>query len=65
MAQVDKRHGVSKQTIYTWRRHFSCLNVDAVKKLCQLEQVNARLKKPPATRDLEVEVKTEIAAEKW
>jgi len=36
-----------------------------VKKLRQLEQENARLKKLLAERDLEIEVMKEIAAKKW
>ena len=59
--QVAKRHGVSEQTIYTWRQRFSGMNADDVKKLRQLEQENARLKKLLAERDLESEVMKEIA----
>ena len=63
--QVAKRHGVSEQTIYTWRQRFSGMNADDVKKLRQLEQENIRLKKLLAERDLEIEVMKEIAAKKW
>lgn len=54
--QVAKRHGISEQTIYTWRQRLSGMNADDVKKLRQLEQENARLKKLLAERDLEIEV---------
>lgn len=63
--QVAKRHGVSEQTIYTWRQRFSGMNADDVKKLRQLEQENAKLKKLLAERDLEIEVMKEIAVKKW
>ena len=63
--QVTKRHGVSEQMIYTWRQRSSGMNADDVKKLRQLEQENARLKKQLAERDLEIEVMKEIAAKKW
>ena len=36
-----------------------------VKKLRELEQENARLKKLLADRDLEIDVMKEIAAKKW
>ena len=36
-----------------------------VKKLRELEQENARLKKMLADRDLEIDVMKEIAAKKW
>ena len=64
-AQVAKRHGISEQTIYTWRQRFNGMTADDVKKLRQLEQENARLKKLLAERDLEIEVMKEIAAKKW
>jgi putative transposase len=63
--QVAKRHGISEQTIYTWRQRFSGMSADDVKKLRQLEQENARLKILLAERDLEIEVMKEIAAKKW
>jgi len=31
VAQVAKRHGISEQTIYTWRQRFSGMNADDVK----------------------------------
>ena len=65
VAQVAKRHGVSEQTIYTWRQRFGGMNADEVKRLRQLEQENARLKKLLAERDLEIEVMKEIAIKKW
>jgi putative transposase len=65
ITQVAKKHGVSEQTIYTWRRRFSGMTADDVKKLRQLEQENVRLKKLLAERDLEIEVMKEIAAKKW
>jgi len=62
VTQVAKRHGISEQTIYTWRQRFSGMNDDDVKKLRHLEQENARLKKLLVERDLEIEVMKEIAA---
>jgi putative transposase len=41
------------------------MNADDVKKLRQLEQENASLKKLLTERDLEIEVMKEIAAKKW
>lgn len=41
------------------------MDADEVKRLRQLEQENARLKKLLAERDLEIEVMKEIAGKKW
>ncbi len=65
VAAVAKRHGVSEQTIYTWRKRFGAFEADDVRRLKQLETENARLKKLVAERDLEIEVMKEIAAKKW
>jgi putative transposase len=65
VSAVAKRHGISEQTIYTWRKRFGALQANDVKRLRQLETENARLKKLVAERDLEIEVMKEVAAKKW
>jgi len=51
VAESAKKHGVSKRTIYLWRKRFG-----------QLEQESARLEKLVAERDLELETMKEINA---
>ena len=63
--EVAKKHGVSAQTIYAWRKHFGSLEPTDVKRLRQLEQENGRLKKMVADRDLEIDVLKEITRKKW
>ena len=65
VAEVAKRHGVSEQTLYYWRKHFAGMAPADVKRLRQLEQENVRLKKLVAERDLEIEVMKEVNAKKW
>jgi putative transposase len=48
--EVAKKHGVSAQTIYGWRKHFGSLEPADIKRLRQLEQENGRLKKILADR---------------
>lgn len=62
---VARRHKVSEQTLYSWKKRFGAFQPDDVRRLKQLEQENARLKKLVAERDLEIEVMKEIAAKKW
>jgi putative transposase len=62
---VAKRHGVSEQTLYTWRKRFGGLQASDVRRLKQLKIENARLKKLVAERDLEIEVMKEVAAKNW
>ena len=56
----SKQHGVSAQTIYSWRKHVGSLEPSDVKRLRQIEQENGRLKKMVADRDLEIDVIKEI-----
>lgn len=65
VAEVAKKHGVSDATIYAWRKRFGALEPADVKRLRQLEQENAKLKKLLAERDLEIDVMREVAAKKW
>ena len=65
VAVVAKRHEISEQTIYVWRKRFGGLQSNDVRRLKQLEAENARLKKLVAERDLEIEVMKEVAAKNW
>jgi len=65
VAEVAKKHGVSEQTLYLWRKRYGQLEAADVKQLRSLQQENARLKKLLAERDLEIEVMREITAKRW
>jgi putative transposase len=65
VSEVARRHGVSEQAIYTWRKRFGGFQANEVRRLRQLEAENARLKKLVAERDLEIEVMKEVAAKNW
>jgi putative transposase len=43
VSAVAKRHGVSEQTIYTWRKRFGGFQASDVRRLKHLEAENARL----------------------
>jgi transposase-like protein len=65
VADVAKKHGISDQTIYQWRKRFGQLEAVDVKRLRQVEAENAKLKKLLAERDLEIDVMKEISRKKW
>ena len=65
VAEVARKHGVSEQSLYLWRKRYGQLEAADVKQLRTLQQENARLKKLLAERDLEIEVMKEITAKKW
>src|SRR3954467_7033801 len=59
VAEVAKKHGISEQTLYVWKKRFGQMEAVDVRWLYQLENENGRLKLL-AERDLEVEVMKEI-----
>jgi putative transposase len=65
VADVAKKHGVSEQTLYAWRKKYGDMDVADARRLRTLETENGKLKKLLAERDLEIEVMKEMAARKW
>lgn len=64
-ADVCRRHGVSSATFYKWKAKFGGLEVSEAKRLRQLEDENAKLKKLLAEAMLDNAMLKEIAAKKW
>ncbi len=65
IAELCRAHQVSENTFYKWRRKYGGLEVNEAKRLRELEQENARLKRLLAERDLEVDALKEVLAKKW
>ena len=65
VAEISKKHGISTETLYKWRRKFGGMDVDDAKRLKTLEAENARLKKLLAERLLDIEVLKDINSKKW
>ncbi len=65
VADVARKHKVSEQTIYVWRRRFGVLQPADVKRLRELETENAKLKRMVADRELSIETLKEINRRKW
>lgn len=65
VAEVAKKHGISEQTLYVWRKKYGQLEATDVRQLRSLQKENERLKKLLAERDLAIEVMKEISAKKW
>ena len=54
-AELCREHGVSQNTFYVWKRKYSGLETQDVKRLRELESENDALKRLLAERDLEVD----------
>jgi transposase-like protein len=59
---VCKKLGISEQTYYRWRKEYGGLRVDQAKRLKQLEQENARLKKLVADLSVDNSILKEVSS---
>lgn len=64
-ADVCGRHGISSATFYKWKSKYGGLEVFDARRLRQLEQENARLKKLLAESMLDNAMLKEISAKKF
>lgn len=65
VAEVAKKHKVSEQTIYAWRKHFGAMEPADMKRSRALETENNKLKKLLAEPALALDVMKEINRRKW
>ncbi len=52
-ADLCRRHGLSEQTFYTWKRKYGGMDVSEARRLKQLEDENGRLKRLVADQALD------------
>jgi len=65
IGDLCRRYEVSEATYYRWRQIYADMKVPEVKRLRELEQENARLKRLVAERDLEIDAMQEVLSKKW
>lgn len=65
IGDLCRKYEVSEATYYRWRRVYGDMKVPEVRRLRELEQENARLKRIVAERDLEVDAMKEVLSKKW
>lgn len=61
VAQVAQRLGVSEVTYHRWRNQYGGMKADEARRLKELEQENAKLKKLVAEQALDISMLKEIA----
>jgi putative transposase len=64
-ADLARKHGVSEATLYNWKAKFGGMDVSEAKRLRQLEDENARLKKLLAEAMLDTAALRELLSKKW
>ena len=62
---VSRKHNVSEQTFYRWKKRYGGMEVSEVKRLKELEHENTELKKIVAELTLDNRMLRDVNAKKW
>lgn len=62
--QVARDHGISRAALYKWKKQYGGLEVSQLKRLKELEQENARLKRMYADVCLDNQILKEVIEKK-
>jgi putative transposase len=65
IADLIRRHGVTDQTLYRWKKKYGGLQVSDAKRLKGLEDENRQLKRIVADQALNLQVVKDLLGKKW
>jgi putative transposase len=65
VSDLCRKHGISDATFYNWKSKYGGMKVDELKRLRELEQENARLKKIIANQSLDIDIMKDVISKKW
>lgn len=65
VAQLCRDHNVSQGTFYKWKAKFGGMNVSEAKRLKQLEEENAKLKRLVADQALDLVALKDLLSKNW
>jgi putative transposase len=63
--ELIRRHGISQDTFYRWRRKYGGMDVPDAKRLKALEEENRRLKRVVADQALNIQVLKDVLGKEW
>lgn len=63
--ELCRKHGMSSASFYKWRAKYGGMDVSSMKRLKELEEENARLKKMYAEEKLKAQIVAEALEKKW
>ena len=65
IADLVRRHGVTEQTLYRWKKKYGGLQISEAKRLKALEEENRQLKRLVADQALNLQVVKDLLGKKW
>jgi putative transposase len=64
VVEICRKHGISQQTFYLWKKKYSGLGLSELRELRQLREENQKLKRLVADLSLDRHILQEIVAKK-
>ena len=64
VVEISRKHGISQQTFYLWKKKYSGLGLSELRELRQLREENQKLKRLVADLSLDRHILQEIVAKK-
>jgi putative transposase len=65
VAELCRKHGISEQTFHNWKKKYAGMTLDELKRLKELEQENARLKRMYSNLSLEHDAIKDLLSKKF
>ncbi|MDB5314557.1 MAG: transposase family protein [Rhodospirillales bacterium] len=65
VAEICRRLGVSELTFYRWKKQFAGMETKEIRRLKQLEEKNAKLKRLVADLSLDKTMLQDVLRKKW
>ena len=62
--QINREHGVSKASLYKWRQRYGGMEASELKRIKELEEENARLKRMYANLAMDNEILRDLFTKK-
>lgn len=63
--EICRKYGISKNTFYNWRSKYSGMEISDLKKMRELKDENAKLKKLVAEQALDLQALKAVLSKKW
>ena len=64
-SDLCRQHGISAATFYNWHSKYGGMDVSEAKRLKQLEEENAKLKRIVAEQALDITMLKDLVGKKW
>jgi putative transposase len=65
VADISRELGINPQTFYNWKKKYSGMDGDQLKRLKELEEENQKLKTMYADAALDIKMLKDVLSKKW